>query len=167
VNTNTNTDTKLKAEIRRFLDLNPGSDEMDIAVHLKMRLQPTCRLIGELAAEGKIAPGRFSEYSPPMPGYEMAFQVPLWAAIALWSKGNMETRIRAVSEVNRLIHKRLGDEKTAGIKLAASVAADYDRTNSHPYRVSDCILGKLNVIPGKPRRNKGVVKTKNRAKGRT
>jgi hypothetical protein len=40
-----------------------------------------------------------------------------------------------------------------GIRLAADVASDYDRTNSHPYLVSDCILGKLNVLKGKPRRN--------------
>ena len=40
-----------------------------------------------------------------------------------------------------------------GIRLAASVASDYDRTNSHPYLVSDCILGKLNVLKRKPRRN--------------
>lgn len=41
-----------------------------------------------------------------------------------------------------------------GIKLAASVASDYDKYNSHPYLVSDCILGKLNVLKGKPRRNR-------------
>lgn len=41
-----------------------------------------------------------------------------------------------------------------GILIAAEVASDYDRTNSHPYLVSDCILGKLNVLKGKPRRNR-------------
>lgn len=41
-----------------------------------------------------------------------------------------------------------------GIWLAAEVASDYDKTNSHPYLVSDCILGKLNVLKGKPRKNK-------------
>lgn len=43
-----------------------------------------------------------------------------------------------------------------GILLAAEVASDYDLTNSHPYLVSDCILGKLNVLKGKPRRNKAL-----------
>ena len=41
-----------------------------------------------------------------------------------------------------------------GIYIAAEVASDYDRTNSHPYLVSECILGKLNVLKGKPRKNK-------------
>lgn len=40
-----------------------------------------------------------------------------------------------------------------GILLAASVAADYDRYSSHPYLVSDCIRAKLNVLPGKPKKN--------------
>lgn len=41
-----------------------------------------------------------------------------------------------------------------GIKLAASVAADYDHLSSHDYKVSECILGKLNVLKRKPRRNR-------------
>lgn len=40
-----------------------------------------------------------------------------------------------------------------GILIAAEVASDYDRYSSHPYLVSDCILGKLNVLKGKPRPN--------------
>jgi hypothetical protein len=40
-----------------------------------------------------------------------------------------------------------------GIWIAAEVASDYDKTNSHPYLVSECILGKLNVLKGKPRKN--------------
>lgn len=44
-----------------------------------------------------------------------------------------------------------------GIKLAASVAADYDKYSSHPYLVSECILGKLNALPGKPKKNKHVL----------
>lgn len=40
-----------------------------------------------------------------------------------------------------------------GIQIAAEVAADYDRYSSHPYLVSDCILGKLNVLKGKPKKN--------------
>lgn len=40
-----------------------------------------------------------------------------------------------------------------GIRLAASVAEDYDQTNSHPYLVSECILSKLNVLKRKPKRN--------------
>lgn len=40
-----------------------------------------------------------------------------------------------------------------GVLLAAEVASDYDRTNSHPFLVSECILGKLNLLKRKPRRN--------------
>jgi hypothetical protein len=40
-----------------------------------------------------------------------------------------------------------------GIELAASVAAAYDSSSSHPFLVSDCILGKLNRLKGKPRPN--------------
>lgn len=40
-----------------------------------------------------------------------------------------------------------------GIQIAAEVASDYDRYSSHPYLVSDCILGKLNVLKGAPRPN--------------
>lgn len=45
-----------------------------------------------------------------------------------------------------------------GVYLAATVAADYDKTNTHPYLVSDCILAKLNVIKGKPRVNEDALK---------
>lgn len=48
----------------------------------------------------------------------------------------------------------LRKEHVAGIRLAASVAADYDKYSSHKCLVSDCILAKLNVPGmGKPRRN--------------
>lgn len=40
-----------------------------------------------------------------------------------------------------------------GIQMAAEVAADYDKLSDHPYLVSQCILGKLNVLRGKPERN--------------
>lgn len=43
-----------------------------------------------------------------------------------------------------------------GICQAAAVAADYDRLSSHDYLVSECILGKLNIMKRKPRRNKAV-----------
>lgn len=46
----------------------------------------------------------------------------------------------------------------SGVRCAAAVAADYDKLSSHPYLVSDCILGKLNVLKGKPRRNSAVKK---------
>lgn len=45
------------------------------------------------------------------------------------------------------------DAQVNGIRQAAAVASDYDKYNSHPYLVSECILGKLNVMPGRPRKN--------------
>ena len=47
----------------------------------------------------------------------------------------------------------LGAAKDRGIALAAEVARDYDNYSSHGFLVSDCILAKLNVRKGKPRRN--------------
>lgn len=41
-----------------------------------------------------------------------------------------------------------------GVKAAADVAAQYNRTSSHPYRLDDCILTKLNVTCGTPRPNR-------------
>lgn len=40
-----------------------------------------------------------------------------------------------------------------GVMIAAEVASDYDKTNSHPCLVSDCILAKLNLWKGRPRKN--------------
>lgn len=41
-----------------------------------------------------------------------------------------------------------------GIRLAADVASDYDKYSSHDHLVSECILGKLNVLKRKPRKNR-------------
>lgn len=51
--------------------------------------------------------------------------------------------------------KRLrGEGFTAGAKAAAGVAAGYNATSSHPYRIDDCILIKMNVKCGTPRLNR-------------
>lgn len=61
--------------------------------------------------------------------------------------------LKLLGEVDRL--KREARASLAeGIRLAADVAKDYDSLSSHPYRVSDCILGKLNVMKGRPRKNR-------------
>ena len=41
-----------------------------------------------------------------------------------------------------------------GAIAAASVADAYDSTSTHPYRLGDCILGKLNIRKQKPRINR-------------
>jgi hypothetical protein len=43
-----------------------------------------------------------------------------------------------------------------GAVAAANVAASYDSTSTHPYRLADCILAKLNIGRRKPRRNRVV-----------
>lgn len=43
-----------------------------------------------------------------------------------------------------------------GVIAAADVAASYDSTSTHPYRLADCILAKLNISKRKPRRNRSV-----------
>ena len=41
-----------------------------------------------------------------------------------------------------------------GAKAAAAVADMYNASSSHPYRLGDCILAKLNIGKRKPRINK-------------
>lgn len=52
-----------------------------------------------------------------------------------------------------------------GIRLAAQVAADYDKYSCHGYLVSECILGKLNVMKREPKKNPTSMKI-NEALGR-
>jgi hypothetical protein len=40
-----------------------------------------------------------------------------------------------------------------GLKRPAGIADDYNAGSTHPYRLGDCILGKLNLRDGKPRKN--------------
>ena len=40
-----------------------------------------------------------------------------------------------------------------GVRAAADIARSYDSTSTHPYRLDDCILAKLNVGRRKPRKN--------------
>lgn len=45
-----------------------------------------------------------------------------------------------------------------GIQIAAEVAADYDRLSTHTNLVSECILGKLNVLKRRPKKNPAYAK---------
>ena len=47
-----------------------------------------------------------------------------------------------------------------GIQIAAEVAKDYDKYSYHDHLVSECILGKLNVLKGRPKRNPAAAKIK-------
>lgn len=55
--------------------------------------------------------------------------------------------------------------KIDGIKMAAEIASNYDHLSLHPYLPSDCILGKLNVIKSKPRKNPFAEKIKKAVDG--
>jgi hypothetical protein len=44
-------------------------------------------------------------------------------------------------------------EYARGAREAAAFASEYDGASGHPYRFSDCILGKMNLRDGKPRKN--------------
>jgi hypothetical protein len=67
--------------------------------------------------------------------------------------------MKLVAEIRRL-RKDIRDAKVSGIKLAAEVARDYDKMSYHGHLVSECILGKLNVLRGRPRRNPAAAKIK-------
>jgi predicted RNA-binding Zn-ribbon protein involved in translation (DUF1610 family) len=41
-----------------------------------------------------------------------------------------------------------------GAKASAAVASTYNSSTSHPFRLEDCILGKLNLRERPPRKNK-------------
>jgi hypothetical protein len=60
----------------------------------------------------------------------------------------------------------LAEAQINGIRLAASVAGDYDVLSMHPYLPSECILGKLNVLKRKPRKNPVAAKNQTAICGR-
>lgn len=51
------------------------------------------------------------------------------------------------------IKRALREAQLNGIRMASAVASDYDHLSAHPYLVSECILGKLNSMRGKPSKN--------------
>ncbi len=44
-------------------------------------------------------------------------------------------------------------EFARGAAVAASLADEYNGSTTHRHRLGDCILGKLNLRPGQPRKN--------------
>jgi len=78
----------------------------------------------------------------------------VFAAVRLRERGRSELEAAAhvffekvLPELDAFVQQKIEWAKRYGIRLAASVAEDYDALSAHPYRVSDCILGKLNLIP--------------------
>jgi hypothetical protein len=65
--------------------------------------------------------------------------------------------LKLIGEIE-LLRMQVRHAQVDGIKLAASVAEDYDRLSYHGYLVSDCILGKLNVLKRKPHKNPAAAK---------
>lgn len=62
-----------------------------------------------------------------------------------------QSRRQSTGQVH--LPKLRGSEFERGARAAADVAAQYNATSSHPYRLDDCILGKLNLRQRVPRRN--------------
>jgi hypothetical protein len=48
----------------------------------------------------------------------------------------------------------ISDDFVRGAEAAADIADGYNGVTAHKYRLGDCILGKLNLRNGKPRRNR-------------
>jgi hypothetical protein len=65
---------------------------------------------------------------------------------------NPRTRMMALTQAQAADYKRR--KWVEGAKAAAAIAHDYDGTSSHPHRLDDCILGKLNIRKEEPRLNK-------------
>lgn len=61
--------------------------------------------------------------------------------------------IPAGSKRSKLVARAVREAQANGIRMAAAVASDYDKYNSHSHLVSDCILWKLNVLKGRLRKN--------------
>lgn len=51
-------------------------------------------------------------------------------------------------------HGRKSNDFQRGAEAAASVAEQYNASSTHPYRLDDCILAKLNIRKGEPRVNR-------------
>lgn len=63
---------------------------------------------------------------------------------------------RAELKTERKGQQNKYSEFQRGVLAAADVARSYDSTSTHPYRLADCIVAKLNVTSRKPRRNRQV-----------
>lgn len=71
--------------------------------------------------------------------------------------GGMGLKLLGEIELLRMQNRHA---KIDGIKMAAEIASNYDKLSYHDYLVSECIMGKLNVLKRKPRKNPVVAKIK-------
>lgn len=55
--------------------------------------------------------------------------------------------------------RRQENSFTTGARQAAYWADEYNSSSVHRFRLGDCILGKMNIRNGKPRRNRQAVPT--------
>lgn len=68
--------------------------------------------------------------------------------------GNSTVRGRSSSGRRRNKRRRgIHPEFRKGVTFAASVADDYNGSTTHPYRLGDCIMAKLNLRRQRPRKN--------------
>ena len=62
-------------------------------------------------------------------------------------------RSRWRGDLNKEIVSRTGSSWADGALAAANLAGEYNASSSHPYDLTDCILGKLNLLTKKVRKN--------------
>lgn len=80
----------------------------------------------------------------------MIFTQEIFSVLSKHARGH-----KGACDCMKKVEKVLHAVQVQGIRIAADVASQYDRLSTHPFLVSDCILGKLNVPGGKkPRPNK-------------
>jgi hypothetical protein len=60
--------------------------------------------------------------------------------------------LKLIGEIE-VLRRQNRNAQVDGIKMAADIAGDYDHLSLHDYLVSECILGKLNVLRRKPQKN--------------
>ncbi len=72
---------------------------------------------------------------------------------------------RAVVRARELARRARGQDRAfaRGARAASEVADGYNGSSTHDHRLGDCILAKLNMRRGRPRRNRAAVEDPKRA----
>ncbi|HYX19557.1 MAG TPA: hypothetical protein VFA98_01785 [Thermoanaerobaculia bacterium] len=61
----------------------------------------------------------------------------------------LHERMREDTQEGRLLRRAF----EAGAEAAADLADQYNGSTAHEYKLGDCILGKMNIRKGRPRKN--------------
>jgi len=68
--------------------------------------------------------------------------------------GDVSYLMKFVEQLQGIQSINAKEKFSHGIRYAAEIADTYNGTTTHPYRLGDCILFKLNQTKKKPRKNK-------------